>query len=239
MKITIIGPLCSGKSTLASDLSEALESGCMLEEAYRYYHSKGIDVPISENTTKESTMLLFDFSCKQVEDCQDHKKNYVILGSPFDEFMYTFHARKTAPQTELDDAFLHSLVERTRTAMQSFDLIFRVEGFQSIPYYFDNVRPNKDDSYRNEVDQTITELVSSQPPFNILDANIRSRICSVSGSREERVQQCLKYINQACQEAATEKHITVLNDSLFAKNTINPLVDPLNNFATPSFPATQ
>jgi adenylate kinase family enzyme len=131
MKITIIGPLCSGKSTLGADLSKKLKGSIFLEEAYRIFHSQGIDVPISENKTQESCLKLFDYSYSRMSELQEDK-DYIILGSPFDEYMYAVNSMKTSLTTDLDSEFLHSLRTRVRSAMQEFDIILKVENFQDI-----------------------------------------------------------------------------------------------------------
>jgi len=196
MKIAIIGPLCSGKSTLAHDLMLTLENGCMMEEAHRSYHDEGIVVPIAENTTMESSLLLFTRSCKQVLTTNDADKIYIILGSPFEEFMYTYHASMAVPNSRLRHEYLQSLVELTLQSMHEFDLILKIEDFQDIPYYRDAIRPDKNEKHRNKVNDTINELLSEHSPYKIIDETIKSRIKPVSGTREERVRQCHQYIDQ-------------------------------------------
>lgn len=148
MKITIIGPLCSGKSTLGEDLSGKLNNFIFLEEASRIYHSQGIDVPVAENTTQESTLTLFNYSYNRLSELAN-EKDYIILGSPFDEYMYTVHALETA-HIDLNEEFVFSLQPLVRSAMSKFDLILKVENFQNIPYYNDHVRPDKTVEYRKQ-----------------------------------------------------------------------------------------
>ena len=196
MKIAIIGPLCSGKSTLANDLMLACENVSVIEEAHRRYHDEGIVVPIAENTTMASSLLLFNRSCKQVLTTNDAEQVTIILGSPFEEFMYTYHASKIVPNSQLDHEYLQSLIELTLQSMQEYDLILKIDHFQDIPYYRDAVRPDKDVKYRDKVNDTINELLSEHSPYQIIDAAIKSRIRSVSGTREERMRQCKQYIGQ-------------------------------------------
>jgi uridine kinase len=79
MKIAIIGPRCSGKSTLAADLCSRLENSEIHKEALRVFNEKGIMVPVAENSTKASVRQLFDFTLASLKE-MDRNKTLLYLG---------------------------------------------------------------------------------------------------------------------------------------------------------------
>ena len=193
MKIAIIGPLCSGKSTLACDLKLALENSEIHEEAYCIFIEKREVVPIAENSTKKSVRQLFEFTVESLKELNGNK-TYIVIGTPLNEFMYAVAAMKTSETTDIDITFLNSLKARVRHEMRQFDLILKVEEFQTIPYQFDGVSPNKNREHREFINSVLNELLSVNSHWNVLDAMSLKKVQLVSGSREQRVAQTINYL---------------------------------------------
>jgi AAA domain len=201
MKIAIIGPSCSGKSTLAEDLARQHANFECHEEPVRVFQDQGREIGLSGASKKGEKLELLEFSITRLTDEAselDPDKDHILLGSPIEEFMYmVYPVQHACADTDIDSDFLDELAPQVKEAMSAFDCIFRVVDFEEIDYEHDGHRPPLNKSFRRDIDAILSDLLTGATPWDVIDkTSPRLNIIDIKGNRAERVRSVAEHIAQ-------------------------------------------
>ncbi len=192
MRIAVSGTHSVGKSTLVHDLIGALPGYFREEEPYRALREQ-YPIKFGKESTKYCNGVQVFYNITRVMTYRSPEDRVVFDRCPVDYIaysLYTAHHR----ETDLDEAFVKSLVEPVRQSLRSLDLIVFVPVSKHHPMHLeaDGIRP-VDPSYRTQVDHHF-KAIYRENAFGLFDEASRAkgagpRLIEVQGSREERIQQ--------------------------------------------------
>lgn len=172
MKIALTGTMSCGKSTLVKALGELPEfkDYFIATERSKYLRDLGVKLN-TDSTVKGQIMFLGERTSELFHD------NLITDRSLWDISAFTLSAKSI----NWSDKF--KLVEIAMSLRNEYDYVFYVspEGVE----IEDNGVRTVDPTYRNRIDFAIKELLKEYPP---------TRLFTISGSTEERIDQILKTI---------------------------------------------
>lgn len=173
MRVAVIGPQNTGKSTFLSDLQKALPHFHIPAETYRDVIRKN-NLPINQMTGTESQRLIRDFIMQQVASATGPTLFDRCL---IDNYVYTCYAHT---QGNIDNNFLTETEEFLHKTAREIDLYLFVPSALSVPLVADDLRdvtPGYVDTINRLFIETLFTLIQKE--------GIRVR--TIGGTREERV----------------------------------------------------
>lgn len=175
MKVAVIGPQNTGKSTFVTDFIGAFPQFSTPTESYRDVIKKN-NLSINQLTGTASQTLIRDFIYQQVESAPD---NTVFDRCLIDNYIYTWYAYT---QGNVEETFLKETERMMRESVAHIDLFLFIPTALSIPIVEDSLR-DTNAAYIDSVNRMFIQTL-----FSLLDIS-NMRVQSIGGSREERIQQ--------------------------------------------------
>lgn len=180
MRIAVIGPQNTGKSTLIKDLLEKLEDYSTPTSSYRDV-AKSNNIPINENTTEKSQGMIRDFILEQISSSKE--TNIIFDRCLIDNYVYSLAVLE-------DKSFLAETEKMMNESMKFLDGLVYIPTSLSVKLEADSLR-SINTEYIDKVNRLFIELlikISRDHPINILVVN---------GNRQERVEKILDWINRS------------------------------------------
>lgn len=174
MRIAVIGPQNSGKSTFIKDFLEAFPSFSSPTKTYReLVDEKGL--PLNLYTTEESQVAIRDFLYTQLKDTPGRR--VLFDRCVIDNYIYT---RAQHERGLVADTFLAETEAVMRDSLRFHDAILFIPAAVGVPLVEDGVR-----SIRREfIDRVNTLFIET---LLRLRSDIPHPVHTISGTREERV----------------------------------------------------
>lgn len=187
MRIAVSGTHSVGKSTLVADIHAALGEFVHEEEPYRALRDV-YPIKFGKESTRYCNGIQCFYSISRVQQYRSGGDQVIFDRCPVDYIaysIYTAHYR----QTDLDTAFVESLVRPVRESLSFLDVLVFVPVSQKHPIHLedDGIRPI-DKEYRWEVDRHFKRLYRDGL-FELFGDERRPRLVEVTGPREERIAQ--------------------------------------------------
>lgn len=181
MRIAVIGPQNTGKSTFIRDFLKEFPHYVTFDKTYRDVVTEG-NLEINQQTTTESQKAIRDFMFGQLRHNTEY--NVIFDRCLIDNFVYTTlqYEQGTIPKWFVDES-----EAMMRDTLQSVDLYLFIPTAVSVPLVNDNLR-DIDTSF---VDATNTQFL------RLLFELVRSNNITVkvlSGSPKERIEQVKRLI---------------------------------------------
>lgn len=181
MRIAVIGPQNTGKSTFVQDFLKEFSHYVSPEETYRdVIESKGLVV--NQKSSLESQKEIRDFMFGQLR----HNTAYNIIFDRclIDNYVYTFIQYEKG---EIPKWFVDETEAMMKDTLQSVDMFLFIPTAVSVPLVDDNTR-DITASYVDTVNHVFLKTLFD------LSRKYHSTIKVISGSREERIEQVKKLI---------------------------------------------
>jgi nicotinamide riboside kinase len=175
LKFSLTGTHSSGKTTLVNALREKIGGTFNFYVERTKYLNSELGVALNDDSQLISQYIFLGERAKELFN----PKDTISDRSVYDVLAYTMNA-KSINSDEAND-FLHS----ARHLIKRYDCIFYVSP-EGIPIE-DNGLRHTDPLYRDQIDQTIQDLLEGYKPNNLV---------IVSGTVEERVQKVIETIKQ-------------------------------------------
>lgn len=173
MRIAIIGPQNTGKSTFLQDLLVEFPHYATPKDTYRDVIKRS-NLQINQKTTAESQAAIRDFLNEQISN--NKEKDILFDRCVIDNYIYTKAGNKIFGE------FLKETEEIMYTSLKYLDMLFFIPTAVSVKLEYDGVR-DIDVAYLDKINRLFIETL-----FEIVKkTNIP--ICLVSGTRKERVNQ--------------------------------------------------
>jgi hypothetical protein len=190
MRIAVSGTHSVGKSTLVGDIHQAFGRFVHEEEPYRALRDF---YPIKFG--KESTRYCNGIQCfYNISRVQQYRPDQHVIFDrcPADYIAYSIYTAHHK-QTDLDPAFVDSLVEPVRKSLRFLDVVVFVPVTREHPIHLedDGVRL-VDKEYRWEVDRHFKRLY--RDGLYELFGGKGPKLVEVIGSREERIEQLRPFL---------------------------------------------
>lgn len=181
MRIVVIGPHSTGKTTLVQDLSLALEEYGYVapEKTYRECIEEN-GLVINQQTSKESQRIIRDFLFQQHLD--NPQENIIFDRTVIDNYVYTFLAKGNGG---INDEFIKETWVKTIKSFQYIDAFVYVPTSISVGVSGDGLR-DVDSVFMDEVNELFLKVLFSSKDFT------NAKLWFVSGSRKDRVNKVLK-----------------------------------------------
>ncbi len=181
MKVAVIGPQNTGKSTFVSDFIGAFPQFSTPTESYRDVIKKN-NLSINQLTGTASQTLIRDFIYQQVESAPD---NTVFDRCLIDNYIYTWYAYT---QGNVEESFLQETENMMRESVAHIDLFLFIPTALSIPLVEDALR-DTNSGYIDCVNRMFIQTL-----FSLIEKT-HIQVVSIGGSREERIQQVRTVLN--------------------------------------------
>jgi predicted ATPase len=191
MRIAVSGTHSVGKSTLVADIHSQFGKFIHEEEPYRALRDV-YPIKFGRDSTRYCNGIQCFYSVSRVQQYRSSQDDVIFDRCPVDYIaysIYTAHHR----QTDLDMAFVESLVQPVRDSLRFLDLVVFVPMSREHPMHLedDGIRPI-DKEYRRAVDREfkrlyrdrLYELLCGQGP----------KLVEVNGSREARIDQLRPFL---------------------------------------------
>lgn len=182
MRIAIIGPQNTGKSTFLQDLLVEFPHYATPKDTYRDVIKRS-NLQINQKTTTESQAAIRDFLNEQISG--NKEKNILFDRCVIDNYIYTEAKHETG---EIPDEFLKETEEILYASLKYLDILFFIPTTVSVKLEHDGVR-DIDVTYLDKINHLFIETL-----FEIVKKT-ELPICLVSGTREERVKQVRKFLD--------------------------------------------
>jgi nicotinamide riboside kinase len=181
MRIAIIGPQNTGKSTFLQDLLVAFPHYTTSKETYRDV-IKQRNLQINRKTSKESQAAIRDFLYKQVSS---NKEEHVVFDrSVIDNYVYTKAKHETG---EIPSEFLQETEEMLYASLKHLDMLFFIPTTVSVKLEQDGVR-DIDVAYLDKINHLFIEIL-----FDVVQKT-HFPVYVVFGTRSERVKRVEKFL---------------------------------------------
>jgi nicotinamide riboside kinase len=193
MRVAVIGPQNSGKSTFIKDFLEAFPSFSSPTKTYReLVTDKGL--PLNLYTTEESQVAIRDFLYAQLRDTPGRR--VLFDRCVIDNYIYTKaqHERGLVPE-----AFLEETEAVMRDSLRYHDAILFIPAAVGVPLIDDGVRNIR----REFVDRVNTLFIET---LLRLRSDIPHPIHTISGTREERVRRAQSALSLMPEMVALKKN---------------------------------
>lgn len=180
MRIAIIGPQNTGKSTFLQDLLVEFPHYTTPKLTYRDIVKQG-NLQINQKTTTESQAAIRDFLNEQISS--NKEKNILFDRCVIDNYIYTKAKHETG---EIPDEFLKETEKILYASLTHLDILFFIPATVSVKLEPDGVR-DIDVAYLDTINRLFIETL-----FEIVKKT-ELPICLVSGTREGRVNRVKKF----------------------------------------------
>ena len=159
MRIVTSGTHSVGKSTVVWDFLKAHPDYIREEEPYHAL-CDNYDIKFGEDSTRYCNGIQLFYSISRVQQYQSPQDKLIFDRSPVDYIAYSLYTAHYN-QTDLDMAFVKSLVEAVRQALTCVDVLFFVSINQNhlVDIEDDGIRLIIDEAYRSEVDAFFKETI--------------------------------------------------------------------------------
>jgi hypothetical protein len=186
MRIAVSGTHSVGKSTLVAHIHQAFGNFVHEEEPYRALREI-YPIKFGKESTRYCNGLQCFYNISRVQRYRSGHDHVIFDRSPVDYIAYSIYTAHHK-QTDLDMAFVASLIEPVRDALRFLDLVVfvPVSHEHPIPLEADGIRPT-DKHYRWEVDRHFKRLYR-EGLFELFPAS-EPKVVEVTGSRQERIDQ--------------------------------------------------
>ncbi|KTD07029.1 AAA family ATPase [Legionella jamestowniensis] len=185
MRIAVSGTHSVGKSTFVWDFIKAHPDYLREEEPYRALRAN-YDIKFGKESTRYCNGIQLYHNISRVKQYHDASNKVIFDRAPVDYIAYSLYTARYH-QTDLDLAFVESLIEPVRESLAFIDLLIFVSINEKHPVEIedDGIRPI-DESYRSEVDAFFKQLYFENR-YDIMPAKNAPKFIELWGSREERV----------------------------------------------------
>ena len=191
MRIAVSGTHSVGKSTLVADIHAALGKFVREEEPYRALRDF-YPIKFGKQSTRYCNGIQCYYNISRVQQYRSGRDHVIFDRCPVDYIAYSIYTAHYG-QTDIDTAFVESLVKPVRDALRFLDVLVFVPVSQEDPIHLedDGIRPI-DKEYRWEVDRHFKRLYRDGL-YELFD-NKRPRLVEVTGSREARIAQLRPFL---------------------------------------------
>ncbi len=186
MRVAVSGTHSVGKSTLVTDIHKTFAGYVHEEEPYRALRDV-YPIKFGKESTRYCNGVQLFFNVSRVQHYASKASRVVFDRCPVDYIAYSLYTARHK-QTDIDGAFVASLLEPVREALRFLDLIVFVPVSHQHPMHLeaDGIRP-VDKEYRWEVDRHFKRLY--RDGLYDLFGEAGPRVLEVQGSRDERIEQ--------------------------------------------------
>ena len=186
MRVAVSGTHSVGKSTLAADIHKTFAGYGHEEEPYRALRDV-YPIKFGKQSTRYCNGIQLFFNISRMQQYASKASRVVFDRSPVDYIAYSLYTAHHK-QTDLDGAFVASLIEPVREALRFLDLIVFVPVSHQHPMHLeaDGIRL-ADKEYRWEVDRHFKRIY--RDGLYDLFAGKAPEVLEVQGSRDERIEQ--------------------------------------------------
>ena len=196
MRIAVSGSHSLGKSTVVSDWIARHRDYLREEEPYRALALHGpYEILFREASTRLHNGIQLYYNIGRVHRYVSSADKVIFDRAPVD---YLAYSQYTANQrsTDIDDAFVQSMVPAVREALDRLDILAFVPQSDSWPVGMedDGIRP-VDHPYREEVDAIFKQIYRDNR-FNILPLVNPPLLIELVGPPEERLRQLSDAVEQ-------------------------------------------
>ncbi len=186
MRIAVSGTHSVGKSTLVADIHQAFGSFVHEEEPYRALRDF-YPIKFGKESTRYCNGIQLFYNISRVQQYRSNRDHVIFDRCPIDYIAYSIYTAHHK-QTDLDAAFVGSLIEPVRQVLQVLDLIVFVPVSQKHPMHLENDGIRLvDKEYRWEVDRHFKHLYRDGL-YELFDGK-GPKLVEVTGPREERIDQ--------------------------------------------------
>lgn len=183
MRVAVIGPQNTGKTTLVKDLSAALPEYATPSETYRTLVARE-GLTINQQTGEESQRAIREFLFAQTRDFTGPR--VIFDRCVVDNHVYTLAAYEAGSVAE---PFVLETCEMMRESFSHLDAIAFVPTAVGVPLTDDGLR-DTDRGFIDRINRIYLEVL-------FRDVSSRLPIWILSGSREERVAAFLRRLREA------------------------------------------
>lgn len=194
MRIAVSGTHSVGKSTFVWDFIKANPDYFREEEPYRalcdFY-----DIKFGKQATCFCNGIQLFYNITRIKEYTNSASNVIFDRSPVDYIPYSLYPAHYK-ETDINDAFVESLVEPIRESLSFVDYLVFVPITEKhlVEIEDDGIR-QIDPSYRSEVDEYFKQ-VYFEDRFNIMPKKNPPQLVEIWGPREQRVKQLQDLIEQ-------------------------------------------
>jgi len=186
MRVAVSGTHSVGKSTLVADIHKTFAGYRHEEEPYRALRDV-YPIKFGKQSTRYCNGIQLFFNISRMQQYASKASRVVFDRSPVDYIAYSLYTAHHK-QTDLDGAFVASLIEPVREALRFLDLIVFVPVSHQHPMHLeaDGIRL-VDKEYRWEVNRHFKRIY--RDGLYDLFAGKGPEVLEVQGSRNERIEQ--------------------------------------------------
>ncbi len=199
MRIAISGSHSLGKSTVVNDWVAQFPGFTREEEPFRALALHGpYEILFRDASTKLHNGIQLYYNISRIHRYARFTDDVIFDRAPVDYLAYSqYTANKRT--TDIDDAFVASMVPAVRESLDHLDLLAFVPKSAAWPVEMeaDGVRPI-DHEYRDEVD-AIFKQIYRDGRYGVMPKANRPLLVELVGSRQQRVEQLQAAIEQVRQ----------------------------------------
>lgn len=191
MRIAVSGTHSVGKSTLVADIHTTFGKFVHEEEPYRALRDF-YPVKFGKESTRYCNGVQCLYNISRVQQYQSSRDHVIFDRCPVDYIAYSIYTAHHE-QTDLDTAFVESLVAPVRDSLRFLDVLVFVPVTNKHPIHLedDGIRL-VDKDYRWEVDRHFKRLYRDRL-YDLFDGQ-HVKLVEVTGSREERIEQLRPFL---------------------------------------------
>lgn len=199
MRIAISGSHSLGKSTVVNDWVAAQPGYLREEEPYRALGLFGpYEIEFRDASTRLQNGIQMYYNISRIHRYSSRSDDVIFDRAPVDYLAYSQYTANQAT-TDIDDAFVASMVPAVRESLDHLDILAFVPKSQAWPVAMeeDGIRP-VDHAYRDDVDAIFKEIYRDGR-FDVMPRVQAPRLIELVGPAEQRLDQ-LKNAIRALQQ---------------------------------------
>jgi AAA domain len=189
MRIAVSGSHSLGKSTVVNDWVAAHARYKREEEPYRALGLHGpYEILFRDSSTRLQNGIQLYYNIGRIHRYSSRADDVIFDRAPVDYLAYSQYTANCGT-TDIDDAFVQSMVPAVRESLDHLDLLAFVPCSENWPVAMeeDGIRP-VDHAYRDEVD-AIFKQIYREDRFSVMPEENAPRLVELCGSREQRLAQ--------------------------------------------------
>lgn len=189
MRIAVSGSHSLGKSTVVNDWVAAHTGYKREEEPYRALGLHGsYEILFRDSSTRLQNGIQLYYNIGRVHRYASRADDVIFDRAPVDYLAYSQYTANCGT-TDIDDAFVESMVPAVRESLDHLDLLAFVPCSEDWPVAMeeDGIRP-VDHAYRDDVD-AIFKQIYRRGRFDVMPGKNAPRLVELFGSREQRLEQ--------------------------------------------------